>query len=183
VVLVAGGVGLASAELYDPVAGKFAATGDLTDARSGHTATLLGTGMVLVAGGHGGGVAASASDGGVLDAGEISADVGTLASAELYDPNAGKFKAIGSMTTVREDHTATSLPSGMVLLVGGHDSGQESIGSAELYDPNAGKFAAASSMTARRYGHSATSLPSGSVLIAGGWTDARADLASAELYR
>jgi hypothetical protein len=86
------------------------------------------------------------------------------------------------MTTAREEHTATSLPNGMVLFVGGLDIGNASIGSAELYDPSAGRFAATSNMTAQRYGHTATGLPSGPVLIVGGWIDARADLASAELY-
>jgi hypothetical protein len=55
-VLIAGGLNgghasIASAELYDPGAGTFAATGSLTVARDGHTATLLPSGMVLIAGG------------------------------------------------------------------------------------------------------------------------------------
>ncbi len=57
-VLIAGGdsayyfsVTEASAELYDPVAGTFASTGSMTTPRSGHTATLLPNGKVLIAGG------------------------------------------------------------------------------------------------------------------------------------
>ena len=57
-VLVAGGNNdtgpggdLASTALYDPDAGTFAATGNMSVARSGHTATLLPNGMVLIAGG------------------------------------------------------------------------------------------------------------------------------------
>jgi hypothetical protein len=55
-VLIAGGYDnnngwLASAELYDPSAGAFTGTGDMTAVREWHTATLLATGNVLVAGG------------------------------------------------------------------------------------------------------------------------------------
>jgi hypothetical protein len=64
---------LASAELYDPAAGTFTITGGLSTEREEHTATLLGNGEVLIAGG--------------------SNNTGTLASAELYDPAAGTFTA------------------------------------------------------------------------------------------
>lgn len=58
-VLVAGGLDantdmLASAELYDTVAGMWTPTGNLNDARSWNSATLLPNGQVLFAGGESG---------------------------------------------------------------------------------------------------------------------------------
>jgi phosphoribosylcarboxyaminoimidazole (NCAIR) mutase len=65
-VLAAGGsgdvMGVASAEIYDPVAGTWMATGTMSTVRVLHTATLLPNGTVLAAGGFGnaGSVASSA---------------------------------------------------------------------------------------------------------------------------
>ena len=63
---------LSNAELYDPSAGAFAPTGDMTARRETHTATLLKDGRVLMAGG--------------LSYGGINLFFGTTASAELYCP-------------------------------------------------------------------------------------------------
>jgi hypothetical protein len=49
-VLIAGGE-TAKAELFNPATGAFTATGDMTVSRTGHTATLLADGRVLIAGG------------------------------------------------------------------------------------------------------------------------------------
>jgi hypothetical protein len=96
--------------------GVFAATGSMTLGRYAHTATMLGNGKVLIAGGF------------TTRPGEYFA----IASAELYDPATGTFTATGSMTVARDSHTMTLLPGGKVLIAGGYD-GTSSLASAELY--------------------------------------------------
>jgi len=118
---------LSSAELYDPSTELFTATAAMTVARVGHTATLLNNGQVLLAGG------SNPQTNGVSAA---------LASAELYDPATGTFKATGSMTIGRAGHKAILLPDGRVLIVGG-DQGHNP--PAEVYDPLTGTFALAGS--------------------------------------
>jgi Galactose oxidase, central domain/Kelch motif len=162
-VLVAGGSGssgpLSDAELYDPVAGTWAATGSLSTARFQHTATLLPSGKVLVAGG----------------SGPLS-----LSSAELYDPVAGSWSSTGSLSTARYQHTATLLPNGKVLVAGGL-GGSDVLSSAELYDPALGTWSTTGSLNTARRSHTATLLPSGKVLVVGGFGGS-AVLSSAELY-
>jgi hypothetical protein len=128
----------------------FVATGSMGTARRFHTATLLGNGKVLVAGGE--------------DAGATA-----FASAELYDPSTGTFSPTGSMTAPRVGHTATLLSNGKVLITGGAtDATENALSSAELYDPVAGTFSATGSMTTARVVHTATLLSNGTVLITGG---------------
>ncbi len=177
-VLVVGGFNdteiAASAELYDSAAGTFALTaGSLATARYGHTATLLQSGKVLIAGG-------------ILLVGSpsnghgVSGVVTELASAELYDPATGTFSETAApMTSARFGHTATLLADGRVLIAGGVDANSVTLASAELYDPVAGTFSTIpGTLTTARSGHTATLLAGGRVLIAGGDDSAGA----AELY-
>ena len=142
----------ASAELYDPGAGTFSATGSMSVERSFHTATLA-DGRVLVAGGHRGNFPNSAMPG-----------------AEIYDPDTGAFASTGSMSVARQDHTATLLPDGRVLVTGGYDLNQTAPASAEIYDPVNGSFTSTASMAAGRGNHTATLLADGTVLVVGGHT-------------
>jgi len=135
-------------------------------ARAGQTATLLGNGDVLVAGG------------------------GT-ATAELYDPTSGSFVSAGRMSLPRADAVAVLLPDGKVLVAGG-DSGNKAVSSADLYDPITGQWSATGSMSIARADAAATLLPDGDVLVAGGACNGQAygcnagsflgNLQSAELY-
>lgn len=162
-VLVAGGMVAKSngikvktnaAQIYDPATGKFSPTGSMADTRTGHTATLLADGRVLVVGG------ADLMDG-----------IDNLATAEIYDPASGKFTRTGSMTHGRAEHTATLLKDGRVLVAGGFGGGTNSLSSAEIYDPTAGTFSTTGSMATTREFHTAALLPDGRVLIAGGLDD------------
>jgi WD40 repeat protein len=168
-VLIAGGSGDDTAELYDPKTGTFSSTGPMNVARvRGQTATLLQDGRVLIAGGSDNSLAQNA-----------------LASAELYDPKTGEFVLTGSMAHARAGHTATLLLDGRVLIVGDSDRSFEARPSAELYDPTTGGFVPTGSPINLRDGHAATLLQDGRVLILGGTgTGAYNDPtpASAELY-
>ena len=145
---------IAAAEIYNPTAGNFSATGSMVTPRTIQTATLLSNGTVLLAGGN------------VPNASETGT---TLASAELYNPSAGTFSATGSMTTARQEDTATLLPNGTVLVAGGGAPSTSTIlSSAELYNPTTGTFSATGSMTTARADFTATLLSNGMVLMAGG---------------
>jgi hypothetical protein len=156
------GVSLSTVELYDPIAGTFAPTASLATARSGHSASRLQSGKVVITGGTGSG--------------------GALASTESYA--AGVFTTVGPLATARSGHTATLLPSGRVLFAGGSDAGFAPVASAEVYDPATNSLAAAGPLVAARGSHAATLLHSGEVLVAGGCagTTCTTPLNSAEVY-
>jgi len=159
---------LASAELYDPGSGTWAATGSLINARDNHTATLLLDGKVLVAGGRGR----------VVVVGGFS--IRTLSSAELYDPGSGTWTSTGSLLAARDVHTATLLPDGRVIAAGGANTNY--LASAELYAPANGTWSATGALVTARAGHTATLMGNGQLLVAGGITGGPFILASAELF-
>ena len=176
-VLVAGGANsangvitaISSAEIYSATAGTFSSAGNMTTARSQHTASLLNTGT---------------TSGDVLLAGGFTATSFT-ATAELFDPTNNTFTATtGNMTTPRYAHTATVLQNGQVLIAGGRSdsTGAGFLSSAELYNPSTRTFTATGSMTTARFSHTATLLSNGKVLIAGGKSDGATYLDTAELH-
>ena len=123
-------------------------TGKMNVARSGHTATLLGNGKVLVVGGFNG-----------------SPDA--IDSAELYDPLSRSWTLTGRLNVARFDHTATLLADSRVLVSGGFSHGGFT-NTAEVYDAASGTWTLTGNMSTLRVNHSATRLQDGRVLVAGG---------------
>jgi MYXO-CTERM domain-containing protein len=173
----------------------WSATGSMTIPRSAHTASVLGSGRVLIAGGntksaelfdpagsgtfaatgsmaldHGGPSLEEQGTASVLLSGDVLIAGGASATAEIYVASTGMFVPTGSLATIRTAYTATVLPSGKVLIAGGNRASP--LASAELFDPaanaGAGAFTATGSMTIPRRAHTATLLASGKVLIGGG---------------
>ena len=146
-------------------AGSLAPAAPMLEPRSGHSATLLSDGTVLIAGG-------------------MRRNQDFYRSAEIYDPTTGKFRVTGEMVVGRVGHIAVPLPSGKVLIAGGW-VGFAATDEAELYDPTTHKFTPIGKMTVRRGRPSATLLANGDVLIVGGEDHDGADarLASAEIFK
>jgi hypothetical protein len=145
--------------------GTFTPTAATIPTAFGQTATLLGDGRVLFAGG---------------DAGP-----GPATSAGLYDPVADTFAVTGPMHVARENATATLLPGNRGILIAGGDDGSSALLTAEVFDPSTGTFELTPSpMKAARAGAAAALLVSGKVLIVDGrpYDSTNADRASAELY-
>jgi N-acetylneuraminic acid mutarotase len=192
------------------ILGTWSGAASMATARALQTATLLGNGKVLVAGGVNwdtGAAIASVelydpvsntwSAAAAMAVARLNATAtllsngkvlvtggqnssGHLSSAELYDPISDSWSSAGSMAAARSNQTATLLDNGTVLITGGLNS-TGSLSSAELYDPVSNTWSAAAAMSTPRYVHTATRLGNGEVLITGG-TVGNAVLSSAELY-
>jgi uncharacterized repeat protein (TIGR01451 family) len=117
---------------------------DLNVARSYHTATLLPDGRVLIAGGAG--------------------NTGTLASAEMYDPQTKTLTLTASMKNARSSHAATLLNDGTVLITGGYGP---NLWGAEIFNPTNGTFTSVSNLNNWHVDHTATLLQDGRVLVEG----------------
>ncbi len=163
-----------TAELFDPTTHTWSSTTNLTVPRIFHTATAIGGGKILVAGG-------KTSDGSV-----------DLSSAEIFDTTSDPpiwTQTQDDMPAPHVSGTATLLQDGRVLVAGGVigdiSSGTVSA-KADIYDPITDTWTAAADLHAARAYHTATLLEDGRVLVAGGsdsgFFGSGGNLASAEIY-
>src|SRR5438105_8421045 len=160
VALLAAGATLAMVTLIDASSSsQVEQLGPLAVPRTGHAATGLADGRVLITGGRD--------------------SVGTIvATAEVVDPANQTSTAIGMLNTARIDHTATLLADGRVLIAGGTGA-SGALASAEIFDPanlGAGFRMLSATMGAARARHTATRLHDGRVIIAGGDVDGTAEI-------
>lgn len=140
-------------------------TAPMSSPRAAHSATLLRSGEVLIAGG-------CAVDGCELDS--------RGAETELFDPEAGRFRSGPRLIRPRVGHVAIRLPGGGVLIAGGW-TGSRPTATTELYDPERNAFVAGPRMTSPRGGFAVAPLGHGRFLFSGG-TDGARVVASAEVF-
>ena len=205
-------VSVSSSEIYDPAAGMFSTTGDLTQPRIAFTLVSLPSGKLLAAGGAADNQSLSTAetydtstgkwagtgamsakrfyqaatllgDGHVLVVGGKLANVAPLKENERYDEGAGAWQPVPSLPAPRTGGVALTLPSGHGVVIAGFDQiGSAFLDDAQVYDAAAEAWTATSPLANGRYGHTATLLADGSILVAGG-LGATGLLSSAERSR
>ena len=156
------GVPQATAEIYDPATGAFAAVPDMTVPRANHAAILLGSGDVLVTGG-------LTTGGGYSD------------SAEIYSVGSQQWTLVpSSIGTGLAGHAMALLSDGNVLIAGG-TSTTKVVSSIILFNVTTETFTPIGALLTPRTGAAAAATPDGRVLIVGGTDMNGAVLASTEI--
>ena len=192
---------LGSVEIYDPADGAWHDSSALATPRFLHTATLLGDGRVLVAGGANAAeeqivtteifdpadetwspgpalaearvfhAAAALPDGGALVVAGKLANIKFLATSERLTPEADAFDTGPALPESRTGLGLSVLSSGRLLATAGlHGSaaGFDHLNDAQLFDPEAGTWSAIGNLATPRVLHTSTTLLTGEVLVVGG---------------
>ena len=169
----------ASAEFYDLSTGTFAAVGDMTDRRAGHTATRLRNGSVLITGGY--------------FFGGIGIYSCCFASAELYNTLAAPVPGfpLDGIVTESGNKLTSMVPASAATVAASNAVASAptaaTLGTGRVWAQTSGAFTPTGTMAVARVSHTATLLPDGKVLIAGGTVYAPGNYrgtatARAELY-
>lgn len=129
---------------------SFEDTGSLIYPRAFHTATLLPSGVVMIAGGQ--------------DAQGAPSD-----RVEFYDPVTGTSRIGNPLELARYNHSAILIPNSQsVVILGGQPDGDGQSLPAEVYDTGAEITSIITSSGLARRGSSLTGLEKGTILVAGG---------------
>ncbi len=133
-------------EIYNPNTKKWRQTDSLKIGRYGHTATLLHSGELLVAGGAG-------------------------KECEIFNPSNEKWSIADSLNIERYQQSAVLLTNGNVLIAGGenyNDPTNPWLNSCEDYNPTENKWTVVTPMYFARFDHSSILLFNGLILFTGG---------------
>jgi hypothetical protein len=167
-VLVVGGFAgegrppLRSAEIFDPVSGRWSTTGSLELGRGGHAAAMLGDGRVLVAGGWVG--PSTYTD-----------------TTEIFDPTTGRFEPGPRLPHAADGLAAAPLGDGCALVVGGQAGPRVASDQAVVICAD-GTVRRVGSLGTARFKHGVVVLDSGQVLVVGGTSDDSTLLRSTEVF-
>jgi len=120
-------------------------------ARTVHTASVLASGKVLIAGGRG--------------------TAGHLSSAEIFDPATKTWSAAGNMASPHSVAAQVTLTSGDVIVTGGFVSPSTASAATARYQASSGTWKADSDMGSVRAFHAMAARPDGTAVVAGGKKD------------
>jgi hypothetical protein len=137
------------------------------------TATLLGNGTLLFAGGQ-----------------DSTSPAAALSTTDIYDvamdgctsANCNSFSAGAPMSVGHCHHTMSTLKNGLILVAGGRCGSADAIAVSELYDPATKRWWPAADLQDPRGYHAAVVLADGRVLVAGGVFPAGAISQNTEIY-
>jgi N-acetylneuraminic acid mutarotase len=142
----------------------------MTEARNGHTATLLDDGTVLVVGG-------------------AREQRTHLASVERFDPKAGTWKTEKPLGTPRWLHAAVHLGDDSVVVVGGRSNASQggqgpgvSLDAVERFEPKTGAWTKVASMSEERQRAGIAVLSDGRTVVAVGGQTATSSTNYAETW-
>lgn len=161
-VLVIGGNGSKTCQLYDHDSGTWSYTDSLNIGRQDLAAVLLEDGRVMVIGG---GVPYNLGHG----------------TCELYDTTTHTWAMTDTLNTTRAYARAVVLNDGRVLVTGGLDI-MTLISACEIYDPVTEIWTPTSQQPEPQWGHSICLLDDGRVLSVGGFRDFGMNLAGCHIF-